>query len=185
MALDARLNTALLSEPYWPHLQAQTIATYVSLLLYAVMHETDGHIDGEYVVGRFPLPHVTDDALNELEAVGLLKFDKGSVQLDWTHQTTREELNAKREYARERQARWRERERRKQQSEPNADVTRYERVTNAQVGKARTGQERQGQEQGQEEEAAVLGESNHSQPEAGYDAWANVPIAQPGSGTNY
>ena len=103
MPLDARLSTTLLAEPWWPIVEAQTLAAYCSLLLYAVGRETDGWVPGEYALGDFRLPHVTDEALDQLEKVGLLRYDGPDVVLDLEHQTKHAELEEKRMAARERQ----------------------------------------------------------------------------------
>lgn len=199
MALDARLNTSLLMNPYWTHLDPRSVAAYVNLLMFSVANMTDGYVDTKFITGRYPIAHVTTEALAELAEAGLLEVLPGEhLQLDWTFQTPADRIRTKRENDRERQARYRKRQkqesRKSDHSESNADVTR-DVTRDARVSRLRVGQDRHRTGSGQaqdtekarhrEEEAAVLGESNQSQPEAGYDAWANTPIAKPGSGINY
>ena len=187
MALDARLNTGLLSEPWWPHLKPESIATYCALLMHGVAKESDGHVEERYLTGRFPLPHVTKAALEELAEVGLLTFTEGGIKVSWEHQTTRKELESKRQRNRERQQNHRDRKKAQaaegSNAERNALLTRDKRVSNGRVGQDRQGQDRQGQGRGQarlEEEA-----SNDSLSQSDYDPWAGIEVAKPGGGIRY
>ena len=191
MSLDARVSTTLLAEPWWPHLKPESIATYCALLMHGVAKESDGHVEERYLTGRFPLPHVTKAALEELAEVGLLTFTEEGVKVSWEHQTTRKELEEKRQRNRERQQNHRDRKKAQaaedssaeRNAERNALVTRDKRVSNARVGQDRQGQDRQGQGRGQarlEEEV-----SNYSLSQSDYDAWAGIEVAKPGGGIRY